>query len=196
MNRSVCRFNCSIHLVRDGHNVGKQRAAVQILNVFRQRRKNGDLQETRRLDRHGGRVARGDKIGFDQAEVVGYTIIVLSFLLVFFGIRRTATTLAPTRSRHQSPLSYPATFFACARNFAHLFLAALPILALAAADMTRFFTLVTSRSAECPKALAAARTPLNWRCSLPNCLSSFRSSRLIAVRMSMDPPHEIYLNRR
>ena len=28
-----------------------------------------------------------DKIGFDQAEVVGYTIIVLSFLLVFFGIR-------------------------------------------------------------------------------------------------------------
>jgi len=28
-----------------------------------------------------------DKIGFDRAEVVGYTIIVLSFLLVFFGIR-------------------------------------------------------------------------------------------------------------
>ncbi|MCU1240799.1 MAG: hypothetical protein JWO71_1525 [Candidatus Acidoferrum typicum] len=28
-----------------------------------------------------------DKIGFDKGEVVGYTIIVLSFLLVFFGIR-------------------------------------------------------------------------------------------------------------
>ena len=29
----------------------------------------------------------GDKIGFDRAEFLGYTIIVLSFLLVFFGIR-------------------------------------------------------------------------------------------------------------
>lgn len=28
-----------------------------------------------------------DKIGFDKSEVVGYTTIVLSFLLVFFGIR-------------------------------------------------------------------------------------------------------------
>jgi hypothetical protein len=28
-----------------------------------------------------------DKIGFDKAEVLGYTLIVLSFLLVFFGIR-------------------------------------------------------------------------------------------------------------
>jgi hypothetical protein len=28
-----------------------------------------------------------NKIGFDRAEVVGYTTIVLSFLLVFFGIR-------------------------------------------------------------------------------------------------------------
>jgi hypothetical protein len=28
-----------------------------------------------------------DKIGFDRAEVLGYTTIVLSFLLVFFGIR-------------------------------------------------------------------------------------------------------------
>ena len=28
-----------------------------------------------------------NKIGFDRAEVVGYTAIVLSFLLVFFGIR-------------------------------------------------------------------------------------------------------------
>ena len=28
-----------------------------------------------------------DKIGFDRAEYLGYTLIVLSFLLVFFGIR-------------------------------------------------------------------------------------------------------------
>jgi len=28
-----------------------------------------------------------DKIGFNRAEVLGYTLIVLSFLLVFFGIR-------------------------------------------------------------------------------------------------------------
>jgi hypothetical protein len=28
-----------------------------------------------------------DRIGFDRSEVLGYTIIVLSFLLVFFGIR-------------------------------------------------------------------------------------------------------------
>src|SRR6202040_3638084 len=28
-----------------------------------------------------------DKIGFDKGEVVGYTTIVLSFLLVFFGMR-------------------------------------------------------------------------------------------------------------
>jgi hypothetical protein len=29
----------------------------------------------------------GDRIGFDKAEIIGYTTIVLSFLLVFFGIR-------------------------------------------------------------------------------------------------------------
>jgi len=28
-----------------------------------------------------------DRIGFDRAEILGYTTIVLSFLLVFFGIR-------------------------------------------------------------------------------------------------------------
>jgi hypothetical protein len=28
-----------------------------------------------------------DKIGFDKGELLGYTIIVLSFLLVFFGVR-------------------------------------------------------------------------------------------------------------
>jgi hypothetical protein len=28
-----------------------------------------------------------DRIGFDRAEILGYTVIVLSFLLVFFGVR-------------------------------------------------------------------------------------------------------------
>ena len=28
-----------------------------------------------------------DRIGFDRGEVIGYTVIVLSFLLVFFGVR-------------------------------------------------------------------------------------------------------------
>lgn len=32
-------------------------------------------------------VAFGDKIGFDRGAVIGYTSIVLSFLMVFFGIR-------------------------------------------------------------------------------------------------------------
>lgn len=35
----------------------------------------------------------GEKIGFDKAMVVGYTILVLSFLLVFFGIRRYRDTV-------------------------------------------------------------------------------------------------------
>ena len=56
---------------------------------------------------------------------------------------------------------YFATFFACARNFAHRFLAAFPIFALAAADNTRFFAPVSSRLVEAPKAFAAARTPFN-----------------------------------
>jgi hypothetical protein len=53
---------------------------------------------------------------------------------------------------------YPATFFACALNFAHRFFVALPILALAEADSTRFFTTFSSFPAESPKAFAAART--------------------------------------
>ena len=32
-------------------------------------------------------VAFGDRIGFDRGAVIGYTSIVLSFLMVFFGIR-------------------------------------------------------------------------------------------------------------
>lgn len=52
---------------------------------------------------------------------------------------------------------YLFTFFACARNFAHRFFVALLMFALAAADNTRFFTVVTSRLVESPKALAAVR---------------------------------------
>jgi hypothetical protein len=59
-------------------------------------------------------------------------------------------------------LDYPATFFACFLTFAHLFFAAFTIAALPAADKTRFFAPMTSRSAECPRAFAAARTPLSW----------------------------------
>jgi len=35
-----------------------------------------------------------DKIGFDRSEILGYTLIVLSFLLVFFGIRSYRDTAA------------------------------------------------------------------------------------------------------
>jgi hypothetical protein len=57
--------------------------------------------------------------------------------------------------------AYLASFFASALTFAHRFLAALAIFALPAADRTRFFTPVSSRFVESPKAFAAARTPLN-----------------------------------
>jgi hypothetical protein len=121
-------------------------------------------------------------------------------------LRSSALRLAsvlPRDRHHPAPLlcarqsidnpGYPVTFFACARNFAHRFLLALLIFALAAADITRFFTVATSRPVESPKAFAAARIPVSWCCSLPNCFSTFLSSRLIAARMSMNPPHEIYL---
>jgi hypothetical protein len=77
---------------------------------------------------------------------------------------------------------------------AHRFLAACAILALPAADKTRFFTVMTSFPAELPNAFAAALTPLNCRSNLLTCFSSFLSSRLIAARMFMNPPGEIYLN--
>jgi hypothetical protein len=82
---------------------------------------------------------------------------------------------------------YPATFFFSARNFAHRFFVALPILALAAADRTRFLTTFSSLLVELPKALAAARTPFNWCCILPNCFSSFLCSRLIAAKIFINP---------
>jgi hypothetical protein len=80
---------------------------------------------------------------------------------------------------------YPAAFFACARNFAHRRFAALEIFALAAADNTRFLTVVNSRLVVSPNAFAAALTLLNWRCIFANCFLSFRSSRLIAARKSI-----------
>jgi hypothetical protein len=56
---------------------------------------------------------------------------------------------------------YPATFFVCALTFAHRFFAAFAMAALPAADKTRFFGPMTSRSAEPPNAVAAARTLFN-----------------------------------
>ena len=87
---------------------------------------------------------------------------------------------------------YPPSF-ACARTLAQRFFAAFAIFALPAADRTRVFARVSSCFVESPNAFAAARIPFNWCCNLPNCFSSFLSSRLIAARMSMNPPDEIYL---
>jgi hypothetical protein len=39
-----------------------------------------------------------DRVGFDKGAVVGYTSIVLSFLLVFFGIRSYRDNLVTGRS--------------------------------------------------------------------------------------------------
>jgi hypothetical protein len=53
--------------------------------------------------------------------------------------------------------SYVFPFFAfSALNFAHRAFVAFEIFALAAADMTCFFTAVTSRAVEPPRAIAAA----------------------------------------
>src|SRR5713226_1287297 len=75
--------------------------------------------------------------------------------------------------------------FFSALNFAHRAFVAFEIFALAAADITRFLTSVTSRVALLPSAFAAARVPLNLFCNLLNSFSSFRSSRLIAASRSM-----------
>jgi hypothetical protein len=48
--------------------------------------------------------ALADRIGFDRAEVVGYTIIVASFLLVYFGIRSYREHVA------QGPLTFGRAF--------------------------------------------------------------------------------------
>jgi len=85
-----------------------------------------------------------------------------------------------------------AFLFFSARNLAHRNFVAFEILALAAADITRFLTSVTSRVVLLPNAFAAARTPLNLPCNLLSSFSSFRSSRLIAASRSMNPPHGIY----
>lgn len=45
-----------------------------------------------------------DKIGFDKGLVIGYTSIVLSFLLVFSGFGPIAITLVTGRLRSQEPL--------------------------------------------------------------------------------------------
>jgi hypothetical protein len=44
-----------------------------------------------------------------------------------------------------------------------------------------------SRPGDLPSG-GGARTPASWCCNVPNCFSSFLSSRLIAARMSTSPP--------
>jgi hypothetical protein len=75
-------------------------------------------------------------------------------------------------------------------------LEALEIFALAAADITRFFTRVRSRLADLPRAFAADCKPIKSFCNLPNCFLTFFSSRLMAASMLMDPPQLIYLRDR
>jgi hypothetical protein len=76
-------------------------------------------------------------------------------------------------------------------NLRHRLLAALEIFALPAEDKTRFLAVVRSRLAELPKVFAAAFTPFNSCCNLANCFSSFRSSRFIAAKVSMNSPQSI-----
>jgi hypothetical protein len=92
----------------------------------------------------------------------------------------------------------PTAFLACALTLAHLFLAAAAILALPAADSTRFLMVFVFWFAEWPKALAALRIPSNSRCSLLSCFSSFLScvritSRIVTqASLSMDSANPRY----
>jgi hypothetical protein len=49
-----------------------------------------------------------DQIGFDRGEIIGYTTMVIAFLMVFFGIDPTATTSTAARSAsgRRSPLAW------------------------------------------------------------------------------------------
>jgi hypothetical protein len=58
---------------------------------------------------------------------------------------------------------YPATFFACALNFAQRFFVALAIAAPPVADSTRFFTTLISLLVESPRAFAAASAGIRNR---------------------------------
>ena len=83
-------------------------------------------------------------------------------------------------------LLYLVIFFASALIFAQRFLAAFEILALPAADSTRFSVRMTFRLADSPRAFAADRKPLKSCCNLANCFSTFFSSRLIAAKMLIE----------
>src|ERR1700733_3318357 len=88
-----------------------------------------------------------------------------------------------------SPLEgYFVIFFASALTLAQRFFAAFPIFALATAESTRLVPFLTCLSADCPIASAAALIPFSLCCIDASCFSSLYSSRLIADRISMNPP--------
>src|ERR1700674_3219143 len=95
--------------------------------------------------------------------------------------------LARVASGGKSAL-YLAIFFASALSLAQRFFAAFPIFALAAAESTRLVLLVTFLLVDRPIASAAGLMPFSLCCIDATCFSSLRSSRLIAARMSMNPP--------
>jgi hypothetical protein len=97
-----------------------------------------------------------------------------------------ARRIQRSRPYPTSTETYATAFFACFLTLAQRFRAAAAIFARPASDSTRFFTASTSRSAECPNAFAAVRTPSNCPCSLCNCFSNFFSSRLIAAKIFID----------
>jgi len=74
-----------------------------------------------------------------------------------------------------------------ALNFAHRSFVALDILALAAADSTRFFLPIGLALLVIPplKTFIAARTVSNCCCTLPNCCCNFASSCFNAAIMSI-----------
>src|ERR1700733_6101641 len=90
-------------------------------------------------------------------------------------------------------LSHATAFFARALTLAQRAFIALEIFALPFADNTRFFTLVTSRLAALPRALAADCKPTMSFCNFDNCFFTLFSSRLIAANILMEPPPRIYM---
>jgi hypothetical protein len=51
----------------------------------------------------GGSLLLANKIGSGHSMALGYTIMVASFLLIYFGIRTTATTPSPAKSPSAEP---------------------------------------------------------------------------------------------
>ena len=44
-----------------------------------------------------------DRIGFEHSTVIGYTTMVIAFLMVYFGVRSTATTSPAAASASAAP---------------------------------------------------------------------------------------------